>query len=109
MSIEDIVGNSGRSSRRCFAEVRFVAIGLAIDLTLMSLPTIGRWLGGRDHSSIINGRKRFLAMMEDESFRNRFDELKAEIGRDHAEKPKVRRYENSPKWQRAIAAGRVEA
>jgi hypothetical protein len=58
---------------------RFVVIGLMLELTQMSLATIGRYLNGRDHSTIYNGRKRLNKLLESEAFRNRFDQLKAEI------------------------------
>jgi chromosomal replication initiation ATPase DnaA len=58
---------------------RFVAIGLFIELTRLSLPAIGRWLGNRDHTTIINGRRRIEALLESEAFRNRFDQIKAEV------------------------------
>ncbi len=58
---------------------RFVAIGLMIEMTPMSLPAIGRRLGGRDHTTILNGRRRIYTMLESEAFRNRFDQIKSEI------------------------------
>ena len=58
---------------------RFVAIGLMIEMTPMSLPAIGRRLGGRDHSTIVNGRRRIWNLLESEAFRNRFDQIKAGI------------------------------
>jgi len=69
-------------SRRCslkYTIPRFVAIGLMIELTPMSIPAIGRRLGGRDHSTIVSGRRRIYAMLESEAFRNRFDQIKAGI------------------------------
>lgn len=58
---------------------RFVAIGLMLDLTNMSLPAIGRRLGGRDHTTVIHGKKRLNGLLESESFRNRFDQMKAHL------------------------------
>ena len=58
---------------------RFVAIGLMIELTPMSIPAIGRRLGGRDHTTIISGRRRIEALLKSEAFRNRFDQIKAGI------------------------------
>lgn len=60
---------------------RFVAIGLFVELTQMSYPWIGRQLGGRDHTSILHGKKRIEKLLEEEAFRNRFDQIKAGVGR----------------------------
>lgn len=62
-----------------FSIPRFVVIGLISDLTRMSLPAIGRRLGGRDHSTIVNGRDRIKTLLESEAFRNRYDQIKAEL------------------------------
>lgn len=56
---------------------RYVAIGLMLDLTRMSLPAIGRQLGGRDHATIINGRRQLDGLLKGEAFRNRFEQIKA--------------------------------
>lgn len=58
---------------------RFVAIGLMLQLTNMSLPAIGRRLGGRDHTTVLNGRNRLAKLLESESFRNRFDQIVAGV------------------------------
>lgn len=58
---------------------RFVIIGLMLDLTKMSLPAIGRRLGGRDHTTIISGRNRINTLLQGEAFRNRFDQIKAAL------------------------------
>lgn len=58
---------------------RYVAIGLMLDVTKMSLPAIGRQLGGRDHTTIINGRNRISKLLESEAFRNRYEQIKAEL------------------------------
>ncbi len=63
-----------------FTLARYVAIGLFLQLTNMSLPAIGRRLGNRDHTTILNGRNRFDALMQGEAFRNRFEQIKSEIG-----------------------------
>lgn len=58
---------------------RFVAIGLIMEMTRTSYPAIGRRLGGRDHTTIINGKKRIDELLQSEAFRNRFDQIKAEL------------------------------
>lgn len=58
---------------------RYVAIGLLLELTRMSLPSIGRAMGGLHHTTIINARRRFARLIEGEAFRNRFDYLKAQV------------------------------
>jgi chromosomal replication initiation ATPase DnaA len=55
---------------------RYVAIGLMLQLTPMSLPAIGRRLAGRDHTTIVNGRNRLAVLLEGEAFRNRFEQIK---------------------------------
>lgn len=59
---------------------RYVVIGLLLDLTNMSLPAIGKRIGGRDHTTVLNGRNRLNELLKGESFRNRFEQLKAGIG-----------------------------
>lgn len=56
---------------------RYVAMGLMLDLTQMSLPAIGRQMGGRDHTTVINGRNRLAAHLRSEAFRNRYEQIKA--------------------------------
>ncbi|MBA2525940.1 MAG: hypothetical protein H0V18_09190 [Pyrinomonadaceae bacterium] len=58
---------------------RYVAMGLMLDLTNMSLPAIGRRLGGRDHTTIINGRTRLKGLLQSEAFRNRYEQIRAGI------------------------------
>jgi hypothetical protein len=77
MTIEEI---RSRHQELKYTLPRYVAIGLMLELTQLSLPAIGRQLGGRDHTTIINGKKRLAALLESEAFRNRFDQIKAEIG-----------------------------
>lgn len=76
MSIDEILS---RHQQLKFTTPRFVAIGLMIELTQLSLPAIGRHLGGRDHTTIISGRRRINKLLESEAFRNRFDQIKASI------------------------------
>lgn len=68
----DITGPSRRAN---IVQARHVTVGLLIDLTKASLPTIGRMLGGRDHTTILNSQQRFAAMCESEAFRNRIDQI----------------------------------
>jgi chromosomal replication initiation ATPase DnaA len=76
MPVERIVAKSNEAK---YCLPRFVAIGLMLEATNLSLPAIGKWLGGRDHSTVINGRRRIEALLESESFRNRFDQIKAGV------------------------------
>src|SRR5262245_43131173 len=64
-----------------FTTPRYVCIGLMLETTTMSFPAIGRRLQ-RDHTTILNGRKKIGQLLESEAFRNRFDQLKAEVLRD---------------------------
>jgi hypothetical protein len=75
LSIPEIVAPSDKK----LAISRFVAIGLMLDLTNLSLPSIGRRLGGRDHTTILHGRERINTLLKSEAFRNRFDQMKASI------------------------------
>lgn len=74
MPVDRILAKSNEAK---YVLPRFVAIGLMIDLTRMSLPAIGRWLGGRDHTTIISGRNRLSKLLESEAFRNRYEQIKA--------------------------------
>lgn len=67
----------GNNAYYCLA--RYVAIGLIMEMTRTSYPAIGRRLGGRDHTTIINGKKRIDELLQSEAFRNRFDQIKAEL------------------------------
>jgi hypothetical protein len=55
-----------RSARRTWECVfpRQVVYALACRLTTRSLPEIGRYLGGRDHSSVLHGRNKMQPHME---------------------------------------------
>jgi chromosomal replication initiation ATPase DnaA len=76
MPVSDILG---RKQTAEYTLPRYVAIGLMLQLTNMSLPGIGQRIGGRDHTTVINGKKRIAALLEEEAFRNRFEQIKAEI------------------------------
>ena len=58
---------------------RYVAIALLDEMTDMSLPAIGRRMGGRDHTTIINARRRAEKLFESEAFRNRVDQIMASV------------------------------
>jgi chromosomal replication initiation ATPase DnaA len=62
-----------------YTNARYFAVGLFLELTQMSLPWIGRQLGGRDHTTIIHSRKIVLDLLKSEAIRNRFDQIKAGI------------------------------
>lgn len=49
---------------RVYIQPRHVAMWLCVRLTGMSLPKLGHALGGRDHTSIMHGRDKALAIME---------------------------------------------
>jgi hypothetical protein len=57
---------------------RHCAIGVALEITGMSLPAMSRQFK-RDHSTIINSRDRFRVLCQSEAFRNRIDQIIAEI------------------------------
>jgi len=81
LTVREMIGHS-RDAK--YVRPRHIAAGLMIELTQMSLPAIGRQLGGRDHTTIINSRTRFAVLLESESFRNRVDQIKAGITREMA-------------------------
>jgi chromosomal replication initiation ATPase DnaA len=62
-----------------FSTPRHFAVGMMLEVTNMSLPAIGRRLGGRDHTTILNSRARFQDMIASEAIRNRFDQIKARV------------------------------
>jgi chromosomal replication initiation ATPase DnaA len=59
---------------------RHCAIGIALEITGLSLPAMGRQFK-RDHSTIISSRDRFRDLCQSEAFRNRIDQIIAEIKR----------------------------
>ncbi len=65
------------SVKQPIVTARFFAVALFIETTNMSLPAIGRRLGGRDHSSILSAKRRVFAWLQEEAVRNRFDQIKA--------------------------------
>lgn len=70
---------TGPVRRQHLCVARFVAIGLLMEMTNMSLPAVGRRFGGRDHTSILHARKKAQQLFADESFRNRLDQIRASI------------------------------
>lgn len=76
MPVSEFIGQKREPK---FTLARYVAIGLMLQLTEMSLPAIGRRLGGRDHTTILNGRTRLNELLKSEAFRNRFDQIKASV------------------------------
>jgi hypothetical protein len=76
VTISDITERDSHAER---ALPRFVAIGLMSDLTNMSLVAIGKQLGGRDHTTIWHGRNRIKALLTEEAFHNRYEQIRAGI------------------------------
>ena len=76
MPVSEIIGQS-RDMK--YTLPRYVIMGLMLEMTNISMPGIGRRLGGRDHTTVINGRNRINELLKSESFRNRFDQIKAAI------------------------------
>ncbi len=76
MHVDDLTGPK-RTQEYCIA--RFVAVGILTEMTKMSLPAMGRRFGGRDHSTIIHAQKRAEKLFATEAFRNRVDQIKAEV------------------------------
>lgn len=76
ISVEDLIGPK-RTQKYCVP--RFVAVGVLTEITKMSLPAMGRRLGGRDHTTIIHAQKRAEKLFATEAFRNRVDQIKSEV------------------------------
>jgi chromosomal replication initiation ATPase DnaA len=73
----DLLISDSRKHDICVA--RFFAVALLIETTSMSLPAIGRHLGGRDHTTIMNSRDQAKKFLAQEAVRNRFDDIKARL------------------------------
>jgi hypothetical protein len=74
--------NDLKASRRTANVVmtRQISMYLAKQLTLCSLPEIGRLFGGRDHTTVLHGVRKIAAMMEaDEAFRAKVESLRAAV------------------------------
>lgn len=74
LSVADLTGPL-RKAVHCNA--RFVAVGLLVEMTRISLPAIGRHLGNRDHTTILHAREQAKKLFASEAFRNRVDQIKA--------------------------------
>jgi hypothetical protein len=72
-----------KSKRRTkvVAHQRQVAMYLAKELTLKSLPEIGRRFGGRDHTTILHGVRRITGLLpHNPKLAAEIDEIKAVVG-----------------------------
>lgn len=76
MTVEELIGQR-RTNRYCIA--RFVVVGILSEMTQMSLPAMGRRLGGRDHTTILHAQRQAKKLFATEAFRNRVDQIKSEI------------------------------
>lgn len=76
MTVEELIGQR-RTNRYCIA--RFVVVGILTEMTQMSLPAMGRRLGGRDHTTILHAQRQAKKLFSTEAFRNRIDQIKSEI------------------------------
>lgn len=78
ITVADLIG---RSQKPKFAIPRFIAVGFFAELTRMSLPAIGRQLGGRDHTTIMHARRRAAELFADEEYIERVKRIRAEVSR----------------------------
>jgi hypothetical protein len=69
----------GRGRAALFVSARHVVVGILCEITRLSLPDIARRLNGRDHTTILYNKRRAAELFAEEAFRNRVDQLKAEI------------------------------
>lgn len=76
MTVEELIGQR-RTNHYCIA--RFVVVGILTEMTQMSLPAMGRRLGGRDHTTILHAQRQAEKLFATEAFRNRVDQIKAEL------------------------------
>ena len=74
--------SAGRARR--IARPRQVAMYLARELTMRSLPEIGKRFGGRDHTTVLHACRRIAALCdEDPLFKQEVDFLKNVLSRKH--------------------------
>jgi len=74
---------SQQRSRRV-ARPRQVAMFLAREITMRSLPEIGRRFGGRDHTTVLHACRRIAALCEeDPTFKQEIEFLKQVLGKEH--------------------------
>ena len=69
LSLKDV---KSESRKRDLATARQCACFVLCKLCGMSLNTIGKALGGRDHSTILHSHKTFLGLLHDNNFRHDF-------------------------------------
>jgi chromosomal replication initiation ATPase DnaA len=63
--------------RKAFCHARQIAMYLCTILTTRSLPQIGRYIGDRDHTTVMHGRNRVQEMIEhNPEFAREIDDLK---------------------------------
>ena len=71
---------TGRSRVRNVVTARHVAMYLARELAGMSLPQIGRALGGRDHTTVMHGYNKIAALFEkDDNLQRQIQEIKTKL------------------------------
>lgn len=74
---------SGQRSRRV-TRPRQVAMFLAREVTMRSLPEIGRRFGGRDHTTVLHACRRIASLCnEDPNFKQEIDFLKRFVGKEN--------------------------
>jgi len=72
--------HSGRRHRHV-THARQVAMYLARTLTLWSMPSIGRFIGGRDHTTVLHGTRKITRLLAtDEELRATIGELTRKLG-----------------------------
>ncbi|MHB1294772.1 MAG: chromosomal replication initiator protein DnaA [Anaerolineae bacterium] len=77
VSTEEILG---QRRTRCIAVPRQVVMFLTRDLTDMSLPQIGQFLGGRDHTTVMHGCDKISALFEkDDTIRREILDIKRQL------------------------------
>jgi chromosomal replication initiation ATPase DnaA len=76
MSAKDIMGPS-QQKHVCLP--RFVAMGIFLEMTPFSLRAIAKHVGRTDHTVVVNARKRIKPLFQEEAFRNRIEQIKAEL------------------------------
>lgn len=74
----------GPRRERALAQARFAAVALILELCpALSLPQIGRALGGRDHTTIIHARQRAAELLQpdwhSEPWRNRYHAARTQL------------------------------
>ena len=72
---DDLIGPNREQK---YTHARHVFVGLARSMTDYSMSDIGRYLGGRDHTTIFNSERRFEHLCDvNEHFLRRVDEVRA--------------------------------